>query len=108
MITIAIPCDVLNSMKIPRSDQEHVLKLELALALYQRGILAMGPARRLADISKREFLGELGKRKIERHYTVDELVEDVAFAKGVQSHGHGYNRHSAKSKVRRRDSFAQT
>ena len=48
MTTIAIPGDVLNSMKIPRSDQEHVLKLELALALYQRGILAMGPARRLA------------------------------------------------------------
>ena len=58
------------------------MKLELALALYQRGILAMGPARRLADISKREFLGELGKRKIERHYTVEELEEDVAFAKG--------------------------
>jgi predicted HTH domain antitoxin len=64
MTTIAIPRDVLNSMKIPRSDQEHVLKLELALALYQRGILAMGPARRLADISKREFLGELGKTRL--------------------------------------------
>jgi len=82
MTTIAIPSDVLNSMKIPRSDQENVLKLELALALYQRGILAMGPARRLAGISKREFLEELGKRKIERHYTVEELDEDVAFAKG--------------------------
>ena len=41
MTTIAIPSDVLNSMKIPRSDQEQALKLELALALYQRGILAM-------------------------------------------------------------------
>lgn len=79
MTTIAIPCDVLNSMKIPRSDQEHVLKLELALALYQRGIVAMGPTRRLADISKREFLGELGKRKIERHYTGEVLEEDMAF-----------------------------
>ena len=69
-------------MKIPRSDQEQVIKLELALALYQRGILAMGPARRLAGILKREFLEELGKRKIERHYTMEELEEDVAFAKG--------------------------
>jgi hypothetical protein len=39
MATIAIPSDVLNSMKIPRCEQEQVLKLELALALYQRGIL---------------------------------------------------------------------
>ena len=82
MTTIVIPSDVLNSMKIPRSDLEQVLKLELALALYQRGILAMGPARRLAGISKREFLEELGKRKIERHYTQEELEEDVAFANG--------------------------
>ena len=82
MTTIVIPSDVLNSMKIPRSDLEQVLKLELALALYQRGILAMGPARRLAGISKREFIEELGKRKIERHYTMEELEEDVAFAKG--------------------------
>ena len=58
------------------------MKLELALALYRRGSLASGPVRRLADISKREFLGELGKRKIEWHYTVEELEEDVAFAKG--------------------------
>lgn len=78
--TIAIPSDVLNSMKIPRCDQKQVLNLELALAIYQRGILAMGPARRLADISKREFLEELGKRKIERHYTAKELEEDMAFA----------------------------
>ena len=33
----------------------------------------MGPARRLAGTSKREFLEELGKRKIERHYTMEEL-----------------------------------
>ncbi|NPV63393.1 MAG: UPF0175 family protein [Methanotrichaceae archaeon] len=82
MTTIAIPNDIVSSMKIPRSEQERVLKLELALALYQRGMLAMGPARRLAGISKRDFLEELGKRKIERHYAIDDLEEDLAFAKG--------------------------
>ena len=52
-----------------------------ALALYQRTILAMGPARRMADISKREFNEELGKRNIERNYTIEEMEEDMAFAK---------------------------
>jgi predicted HTH domain antitoxin len=60
-----------------------VLKLELALALYQRGILAMGPAWRLAGISKQEFLEEMGKRKIVRHYTAQELEEDVAFVNAM-------------------------
>lgn len=81
MATIAIPSDVLYSMKIPRCDQEQVLKLELALALYQRGILAMGLARRLTGVSKQEFLEEMGTRRIVRHYTAEELEEDVAFAK---------------------------
>ncbi len=58
------------------------MKRELAFALYQRGILAMGPARRLAGVSKHEFLDELGKRKIERHYMIEKLEGNLAFAKG--------------------------
>ena len=42
----------------------------------------MGLARRLAGISKRELLDELGKGKIERHYTAEEFEEDLEFAKG--------------------------
>ena len=78
---MSIPEDVLYSIKIPRDDLEKVLKLELATALYQRGIISLGKARKLAKMSKWEFLAELGKRKIERHYTEKELGEDLAFAK---------------------------
>ena len=78
---MSIPEDVLASIKIPRDDLEKVLKLELATALYRRGIISFGKARKLAGVSKWEFLEELGKRKIERHYTEKELEEDLAFAK---------------------------
>jgi len=77
---ISIPDDVLASMKLPEKDREKLLKIELAIALYQRGILSMGKARKLAGMSKWEFIEELAKRKVERHYTVKELEEDVAFA----------------------------
>lgn len=63
-------------------EREQVLKRELAFALYQRVVLAMGPARRLASISKLKSLDELGMRKIERHYTGDEFEEDLSSAKG--------------------------
>jgi len=55
--------------------------LELATAIHRRGIISFGNARKLAGVSKWEFLEELGKRKIERHYTEKELEEDLAFAK---------------------------
>jgi len=66
---MSIPEDVLASIKIPRDDLEKVLKLELATAIHRRGIISFGNTRKLAGVSKWEFLEELGKRKIERHYT---------------------------------------
>lgn len=33
-------------------------------------------------MTKREFLEELAKRKVPRHYTEKELEEDLAFARG--------------------------
>jgi len=38
-------------------------------------------------MSKWEFIKELGKRKIEMHYTERELEEDLAFAKSNKLRG---------------------
>ncbi|CAD5243554.1 conserved protein of unknown function [Thermococcus camini] len=79
---IVIPDDVLVSMKLPKSEVERELKLELAVILYSRGVLSLGKAAKLAGITKREFLEELARRKIPRHYTERELEEDLDFARG--------------------------
>lgn len=83
MLKLEIPDDILTSLKIPKKDLEKELKLELALALYQKGSLPLGKARELAGMTKREFIEELGKRKIPRHYSEDELNADLAFAKST-------------------------
>lgn len=82
MKLIDIPEDVMASMKIPRNELEKVLRRELAIALYEREVLPLGKAREIAEMSKWEFLEELGRRKIPRHYTEKEMEEDVIFAKG--------------------------
>lgn len=79
---ITVPEDILEALRLPGKDREHLLKVELAFALYDREILTMGKARKLAGMTKWEFIEELGRRGIERHYTERELEEDVAFAKG--------------------------
>ena len=79
---IFIPDDVLVSIKLPRAEMERELKLELALILYSKGALSLGKAARLAGLTKREFLEELARRKIPRHYTERELEEDLDFARG--------------------------
>jgi len=82
MKTIGIPEDIVSALKITRGEVEKKLKLELAVALYQRGLISLGKARKLAGMKKWEFIEELGRRRIERHYTGRELKEDLSFAEG--------------------------
>jgi len=81
MTLVEIPEDVLTSIRIPRKELENELKTDLAVVLYQREAISIGNARKLAGMSKWEFLEELGRRKIPRHYTEKELEEDLTFAK---------------------------
>jgi len=82
MTLVEIPDDILTSIRIPKKELEKELKTDLALTLYQREAISLGNARKLAGMSKWEFLEELGRRKIPRHYTEKELREDFSFAKG--------------------------
>ena len=64
---------MLASIRIPKKELEKEIKTELAVVLYQREAISIGNARKLAGMSKWEFLEELGRRKIPRHYTEKEL-----------------------------------
>jgi predicted HTH domain antitoxin len=51
--------------------------MELALALYQRGALSGGKARKLAGLNWWHFGQLLGERRIVRHYDQDDLKSDL-------------------------------
>jgi predicted HTH domain antitoxin len=53
------------------------LRRELAVRLYQKGLLSLGKARELAGMSKWEFHWFLGEEGIVRRYDVEELEEDL-------------------------------
>jgi len=80
-IHLEIPEDIILSLKIPKDKVQEELLKELAIILYERHILSFGKARELSKMGKWEFLEELGKRKIQRHYTDKDLEEDIKFAR---------------------------
>ncbi len=80
MRTIDVPSDVYDSVTVPEDKREDVLRRELAVSLYREGMLSFGKARELADMSRREFHRLLGERSVERHYTDEELAEDLEYA----------------------------
>ena len=81
MADIEISDEVFDALRLPEADRERVLRRELAVTCYEQEILSFGKARELADLSEREFQELLAERGVERHYTDEELDEDVAYAR---------------------------
>ncbi len=79
-LTISVPEEILDAAKLPPAVREKEILKELALALYARDILSLGKARSLAKMTRWEFEELLGKRKIIRHYTEEDLEEDIKYA----------------------------
>lgn len=78
-VTLNIPDDVAAAIKWPRKQLDHQLTIEMAYALYGRGLASMGTARRLAGLDKWAFLEGLAERQLERHYGANELREDIEY-----------------------------
>lgn len=64
-------------MKLPPKDAPVRLRTELALHLYEKGILSLGKARKLSGLSRWEFHEQLGQQGLLRRYDIRELEEDL-------------------------------
>lgn len=78
-LSLNIQPDVLNAVKLPPQEMEREFRKELALALYHRGVLPVGKARLLAQMTRWEFEALLGEREIIRQYTEADLEEDIQY-----------------------------
>jgi len=76
-VKIIIPESIKSSLKIPPDEVDERLRIELAIRLYEKGIASFGVARRIAGLSKWEFMEILAKEKIPIHYTEKDLQEDL-------------------------------
>ena len=76
-----IPESVAQSLRLPAPEVVPRLRTELAVALYARGILSFGKASELAEASRFAFADLVAQRDIPRHYTEDELTQDLDYAR---------------------------
>ncbi len=81
-LTLEIPDTVEHALRLPKAGRRSELMLELAIALYSRGILSLGKASELALMNKVELGLLLGRRDIPRHYGEEELAQDLEYARG--------------------------
>jgi len=76
-VVLKIPKEITRSMKLPEKELPQRLKMELAVRLYQVGVLTFGKARELAGMSKWEFQFLLGQEGVLRRYDVEDLEKDL-------------------------------
>jgi predicted HTH domain antitoxin len=69
--------DVIQAIKVPFSEASQRLKRELAIRLYEKGLLSFGKARELSEMSRWAFHDLLGEEGILRRYDMAELEEDL-------------------------------
>lgn len=81
-IELTIPDSVTSAIRLPEGRISKELLIELAIALYTQDLLSFGKARELAGMGKYEFGLLLGERGVQRHYTAEELTEDLTYARG--------------------------
>ena len=77
---LTIGDDIIQALKAPGPKVEEVLRQSLAVSLYAQRMLPLGLARRLSDLSRREFEDLLARATIERNYSPADLEDDAAFA----------------------------
>ncbi|OQY58041.1 MAG: hypothetical protein B6245_13920 [Desulfobacteraceae bacterium 4572_88] len=72
--TLEISQDILDSARLTIND----LKTEIAVSLYAQGRLSVCKAHELAEMSLWEFRQLLSFRRIQPHYDVSDLEDDMA------------------------------
>jgi len=81
-LQLSIPDSVLQAIRLPEQRVEQELLHELAIALYAQDLLSFGKARELAQMEKYEFGQLLARREVLRHYSSEELADDLTYARG--------------------------
>lgn len=76
-IILELPPALCDALRIPPAEQEARLRRELAIRLYEKGLLSFGKARELAGLSKWAFHELLATEGVLRHYDLEELEADL-------------------------------
>ena len=80
-LVLEIPDEVRAALRLPPEELDRELRKELAVALYRRQVLSFGKARTLAQMTRWQFEELLGEREVPRHYSAEDLQEDLRYAR---------------------------
>lgn len=76
-VIVEIPEEIAEALRLPPAERLSRVRRELAVRLYQKGLLSFGKARELAQMSKWDFHAALADEGADRSYDEEELEADL-------------------------------
>lgn len=83
-LTLEIPDNVVDALRLPELETLPRLRLELAVSLYSQGILGLDNSAQLAGLSRDDMNRVLAERNVPMHYGPEEHAEDLQHGRGAQ------------------------
>ena len=80
-LTLELPDELVSMLHEVEPEDRRAVLIETVCGLYSRERIGSGVGARMLGMTRFEFWEELGKRKIPRHYDLDSLKQDFAFAR---------------------------
>jgi len=76
-MSLELPAEAVEALRLPRGEEQSRLRRELAIRLYEKGLLSFGKAREVAGLTKWQFHELLGDEHITRRYDREDLQQDL-------------------------------
>ena len=77
MLMIKIPDAIETALQLPEKEKRKSLVKMLAVTLYEKGILGIGKASELCEVSKTKFMKILNEENVNLNYDDEELERDL-------------------------------
>jgi predicted HTH domain antitoxin len=81
---LKLPHELITICKVRENELEAFLKRAIAIELFREGLVSIGKASEIAEVSRNEMMDLLGERRIPLHYTVEDLEEDIKTLRRIE------------------------
>ena len=83
-VKVELPVELLKVAKVKKGRAGEELRKIVALELYRENVISIGKAAEVAGLSVAEFMEFSAKRSVPLHYTLEDLKEDLKWAKEIR------------------------
>jgi predicted HTH domain antitoxin len=82
-VELSVADELAEALRAEGRSVEAQIRVVLAIACYERGLISVGKAAEVSGLTRGEFETELSRRKVVQPYALEDVEADVKWAKSL-------------------------